>query len=165
MARRGDTLENPVTGERMTFLETAGDTCSELLRLEHVFAPGGFVPAAHTHPKQEERLEVLAGTPRFLVPGEERTAGAGDVVVVAAGVAHRWLNACEDETRVRIELRPTHEMEAVFEALATLARAGKLDEKVFPHLCAEPSSRTGSGTRSLPRAIRGSRSTGCRCPC
>jgi quercetin dioxygenase-like cupin family protein len=132
VARRGDTLENPVTRERMTFLETASDTNGELLRLEHVFAPGGFVPAAHTHPKQEERLEVVAGTPRFLVAGEEQTGRAGDAIVVAPGVAHRWWNAGEDETRVLIELRPALEMEAVFEALATLAREGKLDEKGFP---------------------------------
>jgi quercetin dioxygenase-like cupin family protein len=132
VARSGDTLENPVTRERMTFLETAGDTNGELLRLEHVFAPGGFVPAAHTHPKQEERLEVAAGTPRFLVAGEERTAQPGDVIVVAPGIAHRWWNGGDDETRVLIELRPALEMEAVFEALAALARDGQLDERGFP---------------------------------
>jgi quercetin dioxygenase-like cupin family protein len=132
VARRGDTLENPVTRERMTFLETAADTGGELLRLEHVFAPGGFVPAAHTHPRQEERLEILAGTPRFLVAGEERTAQPGDVVVVSPDTPHRWWNAGEDETRVLIELRPALEMEAVFEVLAVLAREGKLNEQGFP---------------------------------
>ena len=54
MAQAGETLENPITRERLTFHETGDDTNGKLLRVELVFAPGGFVPAIHTHPQQEE---------------------------------------------------------------------------------------------------------------
>lgn len=61
MARRGDVVENPMTGERVTFLETASDTGGELLRFEYVLPPRFSIPE-HVHPRQEERHEVLSGT-------------------------------------------------------------------------------------------------------
>jgi quercetin dioxygenase-like cupin family protein len=70
MARQGDVVENPLTGERVTFLETVGDTGGDLLRFEYALPPGWFVPA-HIHPRQEERHEVLSGTLRGRVGGQE----------------------------------------------------------------------------------------------
>jgi uncharacterized cupin superfamily protein len=71
MAPQGDVVENPLTGERVTFLETVGDTGGDLLRFEYVLPPGWFVPA-HIHPRQEERHEVFSGTLRGRVGGQER---------------------------------------------------------------------------------------------
>ena len=50
MARAGDVIEHPVTGERITFLQTAESTNGELLRLELAVGPRGFVAAPHIHP-------------------------------------------------------------------------------------------------------------------
>jgi hypothetical protein len=50
MIHTGDTLENPVTGERVTFLATAGDTYGQAVVIETVVRPDGFVAAAHVHP-------------------------------------------------------------------------------------------------------------------
>ena len=61
MIRSGDTLENPVTGERIVFRKTAADTGGALVLVECVVQPGGAVAAAHVHPHQEERFEVLRG--------------------------------------------------------------------------------------------------------
>lgn len=58
MAHAGQVIEHPVTGERITFLKTAGDTGGQLLRLDLHVSPHGFVAAAHVHPGQEERFEV-----------------------------------------------------------------------------------------------------------
>jgi hypothetical protein len=62
MIRRGDTIENPVTGERITFLATSADTGGEAVVIETVVEPDGFVAAAHVHPSQTERFAVAAGT-------------------------------------------------------------------------------------------------------
>ena len=132
MAQAGEKLENPITRERLTFLETADDTNGKLLRVELVFAPGGFVPAIHTHPQQEERIEVVSGTPSFWIAGDQHTGHAGDVVVVPPGTPHTWRNDGNDESRAVVELRPALRMEAVFESLATLAARGKLDRRGFP---------------------------------
>jgi len=48
----GQTLVNPVTGERMTFVETAADTDGERVVIELRAEPGGSVAAAHAHPSQ-----------------------------------------------------------------------------------------------------------------
>jgi hypothetical protein len=61
MIRAGDTIENPVTGERATFLKTSAETGGELVLIETTVAPDGFVAAEHIHPYQSERFEVLSG--------------------------------------------------------------------------------------------------------
>src|SRR3954468_1752186 len=58
MAYAGQTIENPVSGERITFIRTAADTDGELLEIELELSPDGAVPGAHVHPEQEERFEV-----------------------------------------------------------------------------------------------------------
>lgn len=133
MAHAGKTLENPVTRDRITFLKTARDTNGESLELEVVFEPLGFVAAEHIHPQQEERFEVLAGTPRFRIGEGERTARPGDVLAVQPGTPHVWWNAGKDETRVRIEFRPALRTETFFETLYGLARDGKLNKQGLPN--------------------------------
>jgi hypothetical protein len=57
--RTGETLVNPVSGETITFIETAADTNGEYTLIEVSLALGGGVPMAHTHPYQLETFEVL----------------------------------------------------------------------------------------------------------
>jgi hypothetical protein len=56
MITPGQTLENPVTGERFTFTHTAGSTNGELLAFDFALQPGGAVPIPHVHPIQTERV-------------------------------------------------------------------------------------------------------------
>jgi hypothetical protein len=44
-------IENPVTEERIAFLETSEDTNGELLRIEYVLPPG-FSISEQVHPRQ-----------------------------------------------------------------------------------------------------------------
>ena len=67
MITPGQTLENPVTGERFTFTDTAASTGGELLAFDFALRPGGAVPIPHVHPIQTERFEVVAGRMRFRV--------------------------------------------------------------------------------------------------
>ena len=61
MIRPGDTLENPVTGEVLIFHRTSAQTGGESVLVETIVRPDGFVAAAHVHPHQTERFEVLDG--------------------------------------------------------------------------------------------------------
>ncbi|MDQ3987417.1 MAG: hypothetical protein M3280_13085 [Actinomycetota bacterium] len=63
MIRAGETIENPVTGERVTFLKTSAETDGEMVLTETTVAPGGFVAAEHIHPHQSERFEILQFDP------------------------------------------------------------------------------------------------------
>ena len=65
MAYKGHTIENPASGERITFRETAATTGGELVAIDLELPAGRRVPGPpHIHPRQEERFEVVAGTMR-----------------------------------------------------------------------------------------------------
>ena len=128
----GQTLENPVTGERFTFTHTAASTNGELLAFDFALRPGGAVPLPHVHPIQTERFEVTAGRMRFRVGRKTVIAGAGDVVEVGPGVAHAFANAGEEEARLRVEVRPALAMERMFAEVVALARAGVMTRRGLP---------------------------------
>jgi mannose-6-phosphate isomerase-like protein (cupin superfamily) len=132
MAHRGQMIENPVSGERITFRKTAADTDGELLAFELELSPDGHVPGMHVHPIQEERFEVVAGTMRFRMGGKKVTAGPGDVVVVPPGVRHKFANAGDEEARARVEVRPALKMEQLFETAVALAEEGRTTRKGLP---------------------------------
>src|SRR5687767_730935 len=129
VARPGETIENPVTGERVTWIETAQSTGGELLAADLYVEPAAAVGLAHRHVRQEERFAVRSGTAGFEWAGEARTVNQGDEVTIPIGVAHRWWNAGQDELRVRMELRPALDTETFFETFFGLARDGKTTAK------------------------------------
>jgi quercetin dioxygenase-like cupin family protein len=132
MAYAGQAIENPVSGERITFRETAADTGGVLLAIDLEVSPDGHVPGMHVHPIQEERFEVTKGTMRFKKGGEKVIAGPGEVVVVPPGVRHKFANAGEEEARARVEVRPALRMEELFETSVALARDGRTTRKGLP---------------------------------
>ena len=117
MARRGQTIENPMTGERTTFVTTAADSGGEVLVMDSVWTRPGQRAFEHVHPEAEERWEVHAGRAGFRIGDEELEAGPGEVVVAPAGTPHLAWNAGTDEVRVRIELRPALRWEEFAERL------------------------------------------------
>ena len=132
MASRGQVLDNPISGERITFRETAGDTDGDLLAVDLELSPNGHVPGAHVHPLQEERFEVMSGTMRFRRGFRTVIARAGDVVVVPPRTVHRFANAGSDTAHVQVEIRPALRMEALFETTVALAREGRTDPRGMP---------------------------------
>jgi len=106
MASAGETVVNPSTGERVTFVRTAADTGGELLEVELVWPRPGRRAPAHVHPEMEERYEVVSGTAAFRIGGEELTAGPGDVVTVPARTTHLAWNPTEGEVRLKVQFRP-----------------------------------------------------------
>jgi quercetin dioxygenase-like cupin family protein len=128
----GQTLENPVTGERFTFTHTAASTGGELLAFDFALRPGGAVPMPHVHPIQTERFEVVAGRMRFRVGLRSRIAGPGDVIEVPPGIMHSFANAGDDEARLRIEVRPALDMEDMFAEVVEMAQAGRMSRRGLP---------------------------------
>lgn len=128
----GTILENPVTGERFTFRETAATTNGELLAFDFALRPGGAVPFPHVHPIQEERFELLAGRMRFRWGLKTFVAEPGDVVVIPPGVPHAFANVGDEEARLRIEVRPALAMERMFAEVVALAKAGRLNRRGLP---------------------------------
>jgi mannose-6-phosphate isomerase-like protein (cupin superfamily) len=133
MIYAGDTLYNPVTGERMTFIETSADTNGEYVKIELLAEPGAVVAAAHVHPQQEERFEILAGVMGLKVDGEKLEARPGDVLVVDAGLAHKWWNAGDTDLVFRCTVRPAGKFESLIETMFSLAADGKTNRKGMPN--------------------------------
>jgi len=126
MASTGQTLENPASGERISFRRTAADTNGELVAIDLELPAGRRVPGGlHSHPLQEERFEVVTGTMRFRIGRRRIVAGLGEVVVVPAGVRHDFANAGDEPALVRVEVRPALKMEQLFETAVRLAEQGR----------------------------------------
>ena len=132
MIRTGDTIHNPITCERITFLATSRDTDGEAVVIETAVQPHGFVAAAHVHPFQSERFAVAAGTLGLKAGGTKLTLGPGDVVTVEASRRHRFWNAGEDQVRFVGEVRPALEFESLLETMFALAADGKTNRKGMP---------------------------------
>jgi quercetin dioxygenase-like cupin family protein len=101
MAYTGQIIHNPVSGERITFLQTSRDTAGEMLEIELELSPDGHVPGAHVHPEQEERFHVLEGEMKFRLGMRTIVAGPGDSVVVPAGRVHCFANNGDSAARAR----------------------------------------------------------------
>jgi mannose-6-phosphate isomerase-like protein (cupin superfamily) len=117
MARAGQTVENPSTGERVTFVQTAADTGGKLLELELVWPRPGARAPEHVHPHAEERYEVLSGRAAFRIGDEESEAGPGEVVTVPPGTPHFAWNPTDEEVRLKVEFRPALRWEDFVERL------------------------------------------------
>jgi quercetin dioxygenase-like cupin family protein len=126
-------IENPVTGERLVFTKTSAETNGEYVLFECFVQPSGFVAAAHVHPFQEERFQVLQGTVTFRIDGQEFQAEPGDTVLVAAGRKHQFWNASDQEVRFACEVRPALQFEQLIETMFSLARDGKTNRKGMPN--------------------------------
>ena len=133
MIRKGDVIENPVTGERLLFLETASETGGEYVLVECTVQPNGFVAAAHVHPNQTERFEIDSGTVAFELDGEEIVAGPGETVIVPAGSSHKFWNAGDTEAVFAAEVRPALQFERLLETMFALANDGKTGKKGMPN--------------------------------
>jgi mannose-6-phosphate isomerase-like protein (cupin superfamily) len=132
MIAPGQRLENPVTGERFDFIETAASTGGELLAFELGLPRGGGVPMQHVHPIQTERFEIVEGRMRFRVGRRTVEAGPGEVVEVAPGVRHGFANPGDDYARVRVEVRPALAMEEMFAEVVAMAEAGRMTRRGMP---------------------------------
>ena len=134
MIRTGDVIENSVTGEQLRFLASSHDTDGEGVVVECTVDPGGFVAAAHVHPYQAERFEVVSGTVGFKVAGETIVAGPGETLVVPAGTSHKFWNQGLYEPAVFVcEIRPALQFESLIETMFALAAEGKTNSKGMPN--------------------------------
>jgi mannose-6-phosphate isomerase-like protein (cupin superfamily) len=133
MIRAGDSIENPVTGERLVFHKTSRETGGQAVVVETFVQPNGFVAAAHVHPSQEERFEIVHGSVGFKVGGEKLVAGPGQRITVPAGTPHKFWNAGDDVAQFVCEIRPALQFEQLIETMFSLAADGKTNRKGMPN--------------------------------
>jgi mannose-6-phosphate isomerase-like protein (cupin superfamily) len=134
MASTGQTLSNPVTGERVKWHLTSADTSGRLVRAEWWARPGGGVAFEHVHREAEERFEVLSGRMAAELDGRVIELGAGERIALPAGIPHRWWNAGGDDLHFVLEIEPPGHFEETIETLFGLAREGRVKKDGSPGL-------------------------------
>jgi quercetin dioxygenase-like cupin family protein len=98
-------------GSTLTFERIEGQGDDERLIVTNVVAPGAG-PPMHVHHLQNEGLTVQSGRLGYQVAGRpEGTAGPGETVEFAAGVAHRFWNCGQDELRCSGYISPPNNVE------------------------------------------------------
>jgi quercetin dioxygenase-like cupin family protein len=130
--RSGDTLVNPVSGETLTFVETAAQTGGDYTVVECRVQPGGGVPMAHVHPNQSETFEILEGELSMKAGRDKLVAQPGDVVTVQPGQVHKFWNDGDTVARFRCTVTPALEFERFIETMFALAADGKLSKRGMP---------------------------------
>jgi quercetin dioxygenase-like cupin family protein len=134
MSKAGDTIENPVTGERVVVRVGTEDSGGEVLEIDAYVRPGGAVTGEHVHPAIEEYFTVVRGQVGFRLNGREAIAKPGERLHVPPGMAHDWWNAGEEEAHVIVEISPGTRFEEMAVNLFGLAQDGKTNPKGMPNL-------------------------------
>jgi quercetin dioxygenase-like cupin family protein len=102
-------------GMRLRLVQTGEETGGELLEMEASYSGEAGMPPGHLHPEQAEHFEILEGSMRVIVVGEERLYGQGESFEVPAGTPHQM--AAEGPARMRWEVRPALRTAEFFERL------------------------------------------------
>jgi quercetin dioxygenase-like cupin family protein len=132
MIRAGDTLVNPVTGERLVWELTSHDTNGAYTLFDTFVEPGGSVAAAHVHPYQTEIFTVVAGRLGVKRGRERLELGTGEVAMIDPGTPHAFWNAGDETLQFRAEVRPALQFESLIETMFGLAVDGKTNRKGMP---------------------------------
>jgi len=89
------TIENRLTGERVTFLATAEETGGEYVRIRNKTSADAQGVVMHYHLSYTEAFEVLEGRLDMRVGDEDNhlVLGEGESVFVPLYTAHRFWNS------------------------------------------------------------------------
>ena len=125
MARKGSTISNSITGEQITWIETASDTNGARLVCDFSVRAGGKLPVTHLHPQQSERFEMSSG--RFWIErkGEVNVMGPGDTITIAQGEPHTWWNEGAETAHMRVTFTPALNTETFLEQFFGLCNDGR----------------------------------------
>jgi quercetin dioxygenase-like cupin family protein len=134
MIKKGDTMVNVRTGQKMTFLKTWADTKGTQLKIDCVSPATAEREKAHYHPYQENRFTVTQGQLLFNIAGEEKIASVGEVVAIPKNVVHSFYNAGQTDAHYIQEFFPALKIDRLFETFFVLAKEGKLNKGGAPNI-------------------------------
>jgi quercetin dioxygenase-like cupin family protein len=132
MGRRGDVLENRVTGERALTLVGTGDGKGDRLAALVTVLAGGRVAGEHYHPSLTERFRVLSGRLQLSLDGRRQTVDAGGDVTIPPGVVHDFWNDSDEDVEILVDVRPGRCFELMISTLWGLANDGKTNAQGLP---------------------------------
>ena len=128
------TIENPLTGERVTFLTTAEETNGEYVRIRNETSAGAQGVVMHYHLAYTETFEVLEGTLDMCVGTKDNhlVLAGGESAFVPLNTAHRFWNSGAEPVVFEVEIRPARNFEKAIRAQLGLVEDGKTNDKAIP---------------------------------
>jgi mannose-6-phosphate isomerase-like protein (cupin superfamily) len=133
MAHAGEIIENPIAGERLTFVATWEDG-SDALVCDIATTAGAPGPPEHLHPSSSELFEVQEGAILIEVDGSRQTLRSGQNLTVAAEVPHKFASHPELDGRTRVTFDVPGRIEDQLVTFSELARAGRLSAEGRPSM-------------------------------
>jgi mannose-6-phosphate isomerase-like protein (cupin superfamily) len=124
VAHAGQEIGNP-GGINLLLVRTGDQTEGELLEMEATYPGDGSMPPMHLHPSQAEHFEILEGSMRTVIDGEERVYESGESFEVPANTPHQM--GTDQPTRMRWEVRPALRTAEFFERIYGGAPGGPAD--------------------------------------
>jgi quercetin dioxygenase-like cupin family protein/uncharacterized protein YndB with AHSA1/START domain len=128
----GDVLQMDPLGLTCEFLRTGEETSGDLLEMEVIGRPRGFLAQKHVHPTQAEHIEVVSGAITVGMNGHEHLVTEGQSIDIPAGTPHTQSPADAGVGVVRITVRPAGRTQTFLEHVARLCREGKMTRSGFP---------------------------------
>jgi mannose-6-phosphate isomerase-like protein (cupin superfamily) len=128
------TIENPIAGERVTFLATAEETNGEYVKIRNEASAGAQGVVMHYHRAYTEAFKVLKGRLDVCVGTEENhlVLAEGQSAFVPLSTAHRFWNSSTEPVIFEVEIRPARNFEKAIRAQFGLVGEGKTNEKAIP---------------------------------
>lgn len=126
------TVTNKVTGEQITFIETAKDTNGEYLLIEVTLPPRGKGPPLHIHDHFEEEFEVIVGTLTVTLGKTKHLLETGERCVAPLRTPHTFTNDHDHPVVFRVRLTPPSKFEQSVRIHYGLMDDGLTDEKGNP---------------------------------
>jgi uncharacterized RmlC-like cupin family protein len=117
--RSGDTFEDRSRGTRLIVRAAAAETNGRTVVLEVVVEPNGRRPRLHVHPRQRQRVEVLAGTAGVQEGRRRSVVGPGARLTFPPGTPHRIWNAGDEPLQLVAELTPALRLERLLAGLCS----------------------------------------------
>lgn len=126
------TVKHQVTGEQITFLETADETNGKYLYIEVALPPQGDGPPLHIHDEFEEEFEVISGKLTVILGKEQHVLQHGDKRRVPLNTAHTFTNNHDEPVIFRVRLTPPSQFEQSVRIHYGLIDDGLVDAKGNP---------------------------------
>lgn len=129
-----EVIINPVTGDRMTILESSLQHDGHYTKIRFDLPPGAEGSPLHYHNEMSETFTILEGCLDMEVGGKgnRRTLQAGEQVHVPAGTHHSFRNSSDRWVAFTTENRPADGFDQFIRGMFGLAIDGKTNAKGMP---------------------------------
>lgn len=133
MARVGQVLDNPVSGETLTFQATSQSTNGAALRFDVQCRPQASGPPEHVHPRSREGFQLVAGRLRLRIGGREQILEAPATIDIPPGTPHTFWNDGPEAASIAVSYEPAGTFEHFLETVYELAADGRTNSKGVPN--------------------------------